>query len=121
MPLWSEISPQAWPCESNEKRTKVEIISKRVNARRRRGEQMILKRMKSTGDMTEPCGAPALIEYRLVRKIPINLTRVRWKQNIVSLARITLCQMQSKALEISREITLLSPHDSREEDQTWTA
>ena len=94
----------------------------------------LMKRMKSTGEMTEPWGTPALIECRLKRKqstltaiylserkLPIHLMRVRWRPNMGSLARRPLCQTQSKALEKPREITLLSPQDSRAEDQSWTA
>ena len=35
----------------------------------------LMKRMKSTGEMTEPWGAPALIECRLERK-PSTLTAI---------------------------------------------
>ena len=89
-----------------------------------------MKRMKSTGEMTEPWGTPALIECRLERKPstltaidlserkpPFQLMRVWLRPNIDSLARRPMCQMRSKALEISREITLLSPQDSRAEDR----
>ena len=82
--------------------------------------RLLMKRMKSTGEMTEPWGTPALIECRLERvlstltaihlserKLPIQLVRVRWRPNIGSLARRPLCQTRSKGLEISREITLL--------------
>ena len=34
-----------------------------------------MKRMKSTGEMTEPWGTPALMEYRLERK-PSTLTAI---------------------------------------------
>ena len=94
----------------------------------------LMKRMKSTWEMTEPWGSPALIECRLERKpstltaidlsgrkLPIHLMRVWWRPNVKCLARRPLCQTQSKALEISREIALLSPQDSRAEDQSWTA
>ena len=93
-----------------------------------------MKRLKSTGEMTEPCGTPVLTECRLERKpstltaidlserkLPIQLMRVLLRPNVGSLARRLLRQTRSKALEISREITLLSPLDSRAEDQTWTA
>ena len=79
-----------------------------------------MKRMKSTGEITEPWGTPASIECILERKpstltasdlserkLPIYLMRVRWRPNIGSLARRPLCQTRSKALEILREITLL--------------
>ena len=75
-----------------------------------------MKRMKSTGEMTEPLGTPAFIECRLERKpstltaidlserkLPIHLMRVRWRPNIGSLARRPLCQTRSKALGISRD------------------
>lgn len=38
-----------------------------------------------------------------------------------SLARRALCHSQAKALEVSRDIALLSPKGSRAEDQMWTA
>ena len=41
--------------------------------------------------------------------IPIHLLEVWWRPGIGSFARIPLCQMRSKALEISREVILLSP------------
>ena len=68
-----------------------------MNARRRRGEQVIDEEDE---------------EYR---------GDDNHFTNIGSLAIRPLCQTGSKALEISREITLLSPQDSRAEDQTWTA
>ena len=39
-----------------------------MNDRRRGGKQVFVKRMKSTGEMTEPRGIAALMECRLERK-----------------------------------------------------
>ena len=87
--------------------------------------RLFMKRMKSTGEMTEPWGTQALMECRLKRKpstlAEIDLSERKLPIQLGSFARRPLCQTQSKALEISREITLLSPLDSRAEDQTWTA
>ena len=63
-----------------------------------------MKRMKSTGEMTEPWGTPALMECRLERKpstltaidlserkLPVQLIRVWQRPNIVSIARRPSC------------------------------
>ena len=81
----------------------------------------LMKRMKSTGEITEPWVTPALIDCRLERKpsnltaidlserkLPIHLIRVWRRPNIGSLAKRPLYQTRSKALQISREITLHS-------------
>ena len=47
-----------------------------MNARRDvEVSKSVMKRMKSTGEMTEPWGTPALMEFRLERK-PSTLTAI---------------------------------------------
>ena len=72
-----------------------------------------MKRMKSTGEMTEPWGTQALMECRLERKpstlAAIDLSERKLPIQLGSFARRPLCQTRSKAFEISKEITLLLP------------
>ena len=46
-----------------------------MNARRRRGERIICEENEEYREITEPWGAPALIEFRLERK-PSTLTAI---------------------------------------------
>ena len=80
------------------------------------------KSMNKKDEMTESRGTPELIQLRSERKpstlhatdlserqLAIHLMRLLCRPNICRLARRPLCETRSKALEISRETTLLSP------------
>ena len=99
--LWREISLEARSCGFNENEELKKVSSAKdgmledVEASR-----PYMKRMKSTGDVTEPCVIPALIDCRLERKpspliaineseakLPVHLIRALWRPNIGSSAR----------------------------------
>ena len=86
-----------------------------------------MKRMNSNGEITEAWGTPSLIQLTLERKrstltvidlterkLAIHLIRLWWRPNSYSLVRCFF-QSLSKVFSISKEITLLSPYDSRAE------
>ena len=94
------------------------------------------KRMNKIGDMTEPCGTPALKKCGLERQ-PSTLTAMvlltirQWTCNSINnglvrtkhrrLRKMIFTSNQSMALKMSREVTLFSPRYSRPEDQIWSA
>ena len=68
----------------------------------------VMKRMKSTGEMTEPWGTPELIECRLEGK-PSTLTAIDLSERKlpIRLMRVLSTKIPSKTLEMSWEIILL--------------
>ena len=70
--LWSWISVEAWSFGLNEKEELRNIPSAKEDVEVSRS---LTKRMKSTGEITEPWSTPALMECRLERK-PSTLTAI---------------------------------------------
>ena len=82
-----------------------------MNARRRRGEQLIHEEKEKYRGMTETWGAPGvLIKCRLEKKLYGNRPIRKEGAN----------PFNESVIEKSREITLFSPWGSRADDQTLT-
>jgi hypothetical protein len=90
----------------------------------------LIKSKKRVGEMTEPCGTPALIEEgvemapstqadmnRLDKKLDNHEINKGWMPKEGNLARRHLCQTLSKALLMSKATTLTSPKLLRARDQ----
>ena len=67
--LWSWISVEAWSFVLNENEELRKVSSaKEWLLEDAEVSRSFMRRMKSTGEMTEPCAKPAFIERRLEKK-----------------------------------------------------
>ena len=94
--LWSWISVEAWSFGLNE----TEELRKVSSAKERMLEDVevsrpFMKRIKSTGEMTEPLGTPALIECRLERK-PSTLTAIDLPERKLPIHLMSLMEIKHR-------------------------